>query len=147
MNIKELFVQNRHDMWSLSDCNGTRTPNQLFRKRTPNHLGKLAKWLGCVTVHLTGCSYHVTYAFQSKSTLNSFLNVKELLARNIGDIWSLSDCNPTRTHSHLVRKWTFNHLAKVAKWLSYGVSSYVYGAFDCMLLSYHLSVSEWLHTL
>ena len=28
------------------------------------------------------CSYHVTYAFQSESTLYSCLNVKELLARN-----------------------------------------------------------------
>ena len=30
--------------------------------------------------HLTVCSYHVTYAFQSESTLYSCLNVKELLA-------------------------------------------------------------------
>ena len=30
--------------------------------------------------------YHVTYAFQSKSALYSCLNVKELLARNRGDI-------------------------------------------------------------
>ena len=28
------------------------------------------------------CSYHVTYAFQSESTLYSCLNVKELLARS-----------------------------------------------------------------
>ena len=28
------------------------------------------------------CSYHVTYVFQSESTYNSCLNVKELLARN-----------------------------------------------------------------
>ena len=32
--------------------------------------------------HLTVCSYHVTYAFQSESTLYSCLNVKELLARS-----------------------------------------------------------------
>ena len=31
---------------------------------------------------LTVCSYHVTYAFQSESTLYSCLNVKELLARS-----------------------------------------------------------------
>ena len=30
---------------------------------------------------MTVCSYHVTYAFQSESTLYSLLNVKELLAR------------------------------------------------------------------
>ena len=34
------------------------------------------------TVHLTVCYYHVTYAFQSKPTEYSCLNVKELLARN-----------------------------------------------------------------
>ena len=34
----------------------------------------------------TVCSYHVTYAFQSESTLHSCLNVKKLLARNRRDI-------------------------------------------------------------
>ena len=32
---------------------------------------------------------------------------------------TLSDCNETRTHNHLVRKRTFNHLAKLAKTLFY----------------------------
>ena len=64
---------------------------------------------------LTLCSYHVTYAFQSESTIYSFLNVEELLAQNGGDIWNLSDCNGTWTHNHLVRKRTLNDFAK---WLS-----------------------------
>ena len=34
----------------------------------------------------TVCYYHVTYTFQSESTLYSCLNVKELLARNKRDI-------------------------------------------------------------
>ena len=38
----------------------------------------------------------------------------ELLARNRGVIWSLSKCNKTRTHNHLVRKQTLKHLAKIA---------------------------------
>ena len=42
------------------------------------------------------------------------LNVKELLARNMRDIWSLSEYNGTRSHKHLVHKWTLNHLAKLA---------------------------------
>ena len=66
---------------------------------------------GCGTVS----SYHVTYAFQSESTLYSGLNVKELLARSRREIGSLSDCNWTRTHNHLVHKRTLNHLAKLAK--------------------------------
>ena len=61
------------------------------------------------------------YAFQSKSTLCSCLNVKEHLARNRSDIWSLSDNNGIQTHNHLVCKRTLNHytkLASLAKWSS-----------------------------
>ena len=61
--------------------------------------------------------------------------------------WNLSDCNWTRTHNHLVHKRTLNHLAKLAKWLSCVVSTYLYGAIDCMFLSCHVRVSEWIHTL
>ena len=67
---------------------------------------------------LTVYSCHVTYTFQSESTLYSCLNVKELLAQSRREIWSLSDCNWTRTQIHLVRKKTHNHLAKLAKWFS-----------------------------
>ena len=74
--------------------------------------------IGLIKASLIVCSYHVTYAFQSESTLYSCLNVKELLARSRREIWSLSDCNWTRTHNHLVHKRTLNHLAKLAKWLS-----------------------------
>ena len=63
----------------------------------------------------TVCSYHVTYAFQSESTLHSCLNDKELLARNRHEIWILSDCNWTWTHNHLARKWLSVRLR--AKWL------------------------------
>ena len=41
------------------------------------------------------------------------LNVKELLAQIRREIWSLSDCNCTRTHNHLVHERTLNHLAKL----------------------------------
>ena len=64
--------------------------------------------------HLTVCSYHVTYMFQSESTLCGCLNVKELLVRNRCEIWSLSDCNCTRTHNHLVHKQALSHLVKLA---------------------------------
>ena len=63
----------------------------------------------------TVCSCHVTYAFQSESTLYSYLNVKELLARSRHEIWILSDSNWNQTQNHLVCKRTLNHLAK---WLS-----------------------------
>ena len=63
-----------------------------------------------------------SYEFQSESTLYSCLNVKELLAQNKCDIWSLSDSNGIRTHNYLVCKTALNHLAKLAslaKWLSF----------------------------
>ena len=76
-----------------------------------------------------------TWEFLSKSAQYSCLNVKDLLARNRHDIWSLSDSNRIRTLKHLLRKRTLNHLAK---WLSCVVSTYLSGAFDCMLLSCHV---------
>ena len=94
------------------------------------------------------CSCHVTYAFQSESTLYSYtLNIKELLARSRREIWRLSECNWTRIQNHLVLKRTLNHLVKLAKWLSCVLSNYLYGAFECMFLSCHVCVSEWIHTL
>ena len=56
------------------------------------------------------------------------LNVKELLARSRRHIQSLSDSNEIRIHNHLVRKPTLNHLAKLVKWVSCVVSTYLYGA-------------------
>ena len=95
----------------------------------------------------TGCSYHVMYTFQNESTVSIYLDVKELHAWSRREIWSLSDCNWTRTHNHLVHKQTLNYLTRLAKWLSCVVSTYLYGAFDCMFMSCHVHVSEWIHTL
>ena len=103
-------------------------------------------WVLICTVHLIVCFYHVMYEFESESTLYSCLNVKELLARSRRHIWRLSDCNGTRTHNHLLRKRTLNHLAKLAKWLSCVVSTYLYVPFDCMFLSCNVRVWEWIHT-
>ena len=64
---------------------------------------------------LTVCSYHVTYAFQSEPTFYSCLNVKELLAQNRCEMWSVSGCSWTRTHNHLVRKWTLNQAIALTK--------------------------------
>ena len=75
------------------------------------------------------------------------LDVKEPLAWSRHHIWSLSGRNEIRTHNHLVRKRTLKHLVKLAKWSSCVVSSILYGAFDYMLISCHVQVSEWIHTL
>ena len=76
----------------------------------------------------------------------AWLNVKELLARIRCQI-CLKESNDIRSHNHFVRQGTINHLAKVAKWLSCLLSTYLYGAFDIMLLSCHVRVSEWTNTL
>ena len=73
------------------------------------------------------------------------LNVKELLARNRSHIWSLSDSNEIWTHNHLVRKGTLDHIAKVAKWLSCVVSTYLDGAFD--FICFWLYASHWYHNI
>ena len=44
-------------------------------------------WVLICTVHLTECSRHVTYAFQSESVHYSCLNVKELLTRSRHKRW------------------------------------------------------------
>ena len=98
-------------------------------------------WALICMVHLTVCSCHLTYAFQSESTLYSCLNVKELLARSRREIWRWSDCNWTRSQNHLVLKRTLNHLAELAKWSSCVPSTYLYGEFDCMFLSCHVHVT------
>ena len=92
------------------------------------------------------CFYHVTYTFQNGDTFNTCLNVKELLARSRGEIWSLIDCIWTQTCNHLVDKRTLNHFAKLSKWLSFVVSTYLYGAFHSMSLSCQLRVSEWIQS-
>ena len=98
-------------------------------------------------MHLAVCSYHVTYVFQSESTFYICLNVKKVLARNRGNIWSLSDCNGTRTLNHLVHQQTLNHLANLTKWLRWFESPYWYGAFDFMFFLCHVHVWDWIHTL
>ena len=86
----------------------------------------LQNFLKCINDHQltnerilhTVCSCHVTFTFQSVSTLSSCLNVKELLAQSRRGIWSLNDCNWTRIHNPLVYKRKLNHLTKLAKFLN-----------------------------
>ena len=130
-----------------------RTHHRFVHKRTLDHLAKLAKWFSCVlTTYLYGafeCMFWSCHICDSEwiHTLNSCLNVQELVTRSRRKIWSLSDCNWTRTHNHLVWKRTLNYLAKLAKWLSCVVRNYLYSAFDCMFLSCQVCVSQSIHAL
>ena len=104
-------------------------------------------WVLICTVHLTIRFFHVSYTFQSEPELYISLNVKKLLARNRRHIWSLSDCNRARTHNHLVCKLILNHLAKLTKWLSCVISTYLYSAFDYMFFPCLTRLSKWVQTL
>ena len=43
--VKELLPRSKREIWRWSDCNWTRTQNQLVFERTLNHLVKFNKWL------------------------------------------------------------------------------------------------------
>ena len=64
-----------------------------------------------------------------------------------GEYEKLSDSNGIRTHNHIVRKPKLNHLTKLTKWLGYVMSTYLYGEFNCMFLSCHVRVLEWIYTI
>ena len=48
LNVKELFVKNRRDVWRLSDCNKIWSHKHLFRNWTLKCLAKMADWVICV---------------------------------------------------------------------------------------------------
>ena len=73
---------------------------------------------------LTDCSScHVTLAFQSESTLYSWMNVKELFVRSRREIWRLSDCNWTRLQLQLDSKWLSARLRTKWFWVQIQLQS------------------------
>ena len=94
-------------------------------------------WVIICTVCFAVYSCLVPCAFQSDTTVYSCLNVKETLLWSRPKIWSLSDCNWTLALNYLVCKQTFNYLAKLAKWLSSVLSSYLYAGI--WLLCFHVT--------
>ena len=55
--------------------------------------------------------------------------------------------NGIRTHNHLVCKETLNHLAKLARWLSCVLSTYLYNAFDYIIIMSCTRFRENLHSI
>ena len=68
-----------------------------------------------------------------------------LLDWNRCNIRRLSNCSRTRTHNHLVHKWTLNNLAKLAKWFSCVVNTYLYGVLTVFIML-HMQL-EWIYAL
>ena len=70
LNVKERLAQNRHSIWSLSDCKRIQIHNQLVCKWTLIHLAKLVWLNGWLFVYeLTGCG------FKSYCSNLNFLNI------------------------------------------------------------------------
>ena len=153
LNVKELLARSSRHIRCLSESNQMRTHNHLVGKRTLNHLGKLAKWLGWVVSTYLYVAFYSMVIIMSRTSFRVntesivCLNVTELLAWSRRHIWTLRYSNDIQTHNHLVCKRTVNRLTQLAKWLSCVVSTYMYGAFGCMLLSRDVRKLEWIHTL
>ena len=149
LNVKELLGWSRRHIWSLSDSNRIWTHNHLVRKQTLNHLAKLPNdwvvlWvLICIWLFVIIMS-HMSFRVNLHSIV-AWMSVKALLETH--HIWSLSDGSGIQTHNHLVLKWILNHVAKLVKWLSCVVTTYLHSAIDCMLLPCHIQVSKWMYTL
>ena len=128
-------ARSRHHIWSLSASKGIRTDHQLVLEQTLNHLAKLAKRFMCVvSILFVRCIWlyviimsHTSFKMNSHSVVCP--NVKELLALRRRHILSLRDSNEIRTHNSCVHKRIFNHLAKLAKWLSCSIP---YSLLDCL---------------
>ena len=82
------------------------------------------QWKTSFFVQCTGCITKTGVPFKEHRFLKLFINA----------------CSKIRTHNRLVRKRTLNYLAKLAKYLSCAVRTYLYGAFQCMPL-----LTDWLY--
>ena len=107
---KEINNMSNLEAITIRDCNRTRSHNNLVRKRTPNHLTKLAKWLSCIMntylYRAFVCFYHVTNTFQTS-------DIAPVSSKEFLDIQGTTECgftlkrvrDMTRTYSH--KKWSF----------------------------------------
>ena len=113
LNLPECQGNSFVNTWLLSGCNAIWTENHLVLKWTLNSLARLVNdwtvlWEIICMVNSTICSDHVTFKFQSESTLYSCLNVKELLAWNRCDIWSLSYFSAVWSLNQQLLIWSTN---------------------------------------
>ena len=77
LNVMELLAWNRRNIWSLNGSKGFRTQNHLVRKRTLNHLAKLAvSELSCCG--FDSCCCHLNFSW---SIFNKFSKSSKKLTR------------------------------------------------------------------
>ena len=73
------------------------------------------------------------------------VNANSIVAWSMREIWSLSDCNWTRTHNHLVHKRKLNHLAKYwPVWLNSWVFFYELSGCRFESSCSHLNFGVWV---
>ena len=85
---------------------------------TPQRHCYCTSWTYCMVL-----SCHVRVSVNPQSII--CLNVRELLARSMRIIWSLSNSSMIRTHNHLVHKRTPNHLGMEGTTLSYSCDAFL----------------------
>ena len=93
--------RNRHGIWSLSDCNGTPTHNQLISKQTHSHLVKLAKWLSCVVstlCHSKTCTWH-------DKNIQSNVSYRQVLTTQLNYLTSLAKWLSVRLRTKWLWAW------------------------------------------
>ena len=137
--LKFKWLQRGSNPQLLSSWTNTQlfSPTDQMIELCCDYLSVWCIWLYVLIISLTSFRMHL------HSTLYSCLNIKEPLAQNRRNLRSLYDCKGIRMMNHLVRsKQTLNYLAKLTKWLSFALSTYLYGVFNCMFLSCHEGFSE-----
>ena len=147
LNVNELFAQNNCHVRSLTDINRIWTNNHLVRQRTLSHLTNFSEWFSCVvSAYLYGafacmllsCQVHVSewtytlYLPECQQSLRSKQGPYQKFNWNQQDLKQQPLIPETKTQPIL--SWRKpKPKTNFAEWLNCAVSTYLYGAFACML--------------
>ena len=103
VDLSKIVVSSR---WKISD-----TKYKYFCRYLNNDV------IQSFCVILPQMSGYIKYFDDGAKNMSFVMDDKEVYEK-YNEIWNVvngNDCNGTRTHNHLVRKRTLNHLAKLAK--------------------------------
>ena len=113
LNAKELLSPNREDIGSLSDCSWIGTHNHLARKRTLNHLAKMAIWLSCVASIYSNGLFDSMFLSCHKRVLEWIIqtsNIASFSSSQFFDIQATAECRFTLKRVCGMIKPTINRL-------------------------------------
>ena len=129
VTLKKHFVQSRYKIWCLSEYNMIPTDNYSL---------------------LEMCPYSELFWPVFSCILTEYGEIRSISPYSVRMLDNMYQNNSEYGHflrSDWVCQKTLNHLDKLAKWLSCVVSAYLYGSYDCMLLSCHTCILEWIHAV